>query len=132
MQKLTTTFCLTIAVLLGSAGVSWSADYQKGLAAYKSGDFATTLREWTPLAEQGDADAQSNLGVMYKKGQGVLQNYKTAVKWYRLAAEQGYADTQSNLGAMYANGNGQLQDNVYAQLSYYLPDLSIFYLFCLF
>ena len=89
MRNLTATICLAVALLLGSAGVSWSQDFQKGLTAYKSGDFATALREWTPLAKQGDADAQFNLGLMYDKGQGVPQDYKTAVKWYRLAAEQG-------------------------------------------
>ena len=62
MKNLTTTICLTIAVLLGSAGMSAGADFQKGLTAYKSGDYATALREWKPLAEQGNADAQNNLG----------------------------------------------------------------------
>ena len=52
MKTLLTTFCVTIAVLLGSAGNSWSADFQKGVTAAQSGDFATALREWTPLAEQ--------------------------------------------------------------------------------
>ena len=56
MKKLTLTiitilFCLT-------SNVVWSADLQKGLTAAQSGDFATALREWEPLAEQGDADAQ--------------------------------------------------------------------------
>ena len=64
MKKLTTILCLTVAVLLGSAGMSWSADYQKGLDAAKSGDFATALREWRPLAEQGNANAQYNLGII--------------------------------------------------------------------
>lgn len=59
---MTTTICLTIALLLGSAGVSWSADFQKGLTAYESGDFATAPREWRPLAEQGNAEAQAFLG----------------------------------------------------------------------
>ncbi len=68
MKKLTTTLCLTLAVLIGSAGVSWSADFQKGWTAYNSGDYATALREWRPLAEQGNAVAQSNLGVMYGQG----------------------------------------------------------------
>ena len=45
MKKLTAMLCLTIAVLLGSAGVSWSADFQRGMDAWKSGDFATALRE---------------------------------------------------------------------------------------
>jgi hypothetical protein len=89
MKRLTATLCLTIAVLLGSAGVSVSAAFQKGLDAAQSGDFATALREWTPLAEEGNAVAQSSLGNMYRKGKGVPQGHKTAVKWYRLAAEQG-------------------------------------------
>jgi hypothetical protein len=45
MQNLTATICLTIFVLLGSLGMSWSQDYQKGVAAYESGDYATALRE---------------------------------------------------------------------------------------
>jgi len=52
MKNLTRTICLTLAVLLGSVGTSWGADYDKGLAAAHSGDFATALREFRPLAEQ--------------------------------------------------------------------------------
>jgi hypothetical protein len=50
-----------------------SADFQKGAAAFDSGDYTTALREWTPLAEQGNADAQSHLGLMYAEGQGLSQ-----------------------------------------------------------
>ena len=71
--------------------MSASADWEKGYAAFKSGDYATALREWTPSAKQGYADAQYNLDLMYVKVQGVPKNYKTAVKWYRLAAKQGCA-----------------------------------------
>ncbi len=59
MKRLTATLCLTIAVLLGSTGISESADFQKGAAAAQSGDYATALRGWTPLAEQGDASAKT-------------------------------------------------------------------------
>ncbi|WP_419591592.1 tetratricopeptide repeat protein, partial [Thiolapillus sp.] len=52
----------------------------------------------------------SCLGVMYAEGQGVRQDLKEAVKWYRRAAEQGYALAQYNLGLMYANGRGVRQD----------------------
>jgi hypothetical protein len=45
-----------------------------GLAAYGRGDYATALQEWLPLAEQGDAVAQYNLGVMYANGWGVPEN----------------------------------------------------------
>jgi hypothetical protein len=111
MKPLTATICLTLVLLLGSTWVSWSADFQKGFAAYQSGDYATALSEWTPLAKQGDAPAQHNLGVMYENGQGVPQDYKIAVKWYRLAAEQGDAFAQSNLGLMYRQGQGVPQDD---------------------
>ena len=116
MRHLIATICLMIAVLLGSAGMSWSADFQKGLTAYKSGDYATALREFRPLAEQGTANAQVYLGLMYANGRGVPQDYKTAVKWYRLAAEQGYAAAQGKLGVMYALGKGVLKDYVYAHM----------------
>jgi hypothetical protein len=56
-RNLTGTICVTIAVLLGSAGVSETADFQKGLTAAQSGNYATALREWKPLAEQGFAGA---------------------------------------------------------------------------
>jgi S1-C subfamily serine protease len=53
---------------------------------------------------------------MYEKGRGVSQDYKSALKWYRLAAEQGDADAQYNLGVMYGTGQGVIQDNVYAHM----------------
>ena len=110
MRHLTATLYLTLAVLLGSAGMGWGADFQKGLDAVQRGDYTTALREWKPLAKQGVAFAQYNLGVMYANGQGVPQNYKTAVKWFRLAAEQGLALAQINLGLMYREGQGVHQN----------------------
>ena len=53
---------------------------QIGLDAAQKGDFATALREWTPLAEKGDAIAQYNLGLMYRQGQGVKKDQKIATK----------------------------------------------------
>ena len=85
-------------------------NFDKGKDAYNSGDYATALNEWKPLAEQGDDSAQYNLGVIYANGEGVPQDYEEAVKWYRLAAEQGHASAQSNLGVMYVNGEGVPQD----------------------
>ncbi|MEE2933563.1 MAG: tetratricopeptide repeat protein [Pseudomonadota bacterium] len=111
MRKLTATLCLTLAILLGSVGMSASADFQKGAAAYKRGDYATAVREWKPLAKQGHAKSQYNLGVMYRDGQGVPKNYKTAAKWYTLAAKQGYANAQYSLGLRYDKGQGVPQDD---------------------
>jgi hypothetical protein len=95
---------------------SRGADFNKGLAAYQSGDYVTALREFRPLAEDEHACAQHHLGFMYAKGEGVPQDDKTAVKWYTLAAEQGYAGAQTNLGLMYYTGRGVLQDYVYAHM----------------
>ena len=57
---------------------------------------------------------------MYSKGQGVVQDYAEAVRWYRLAAQQGYARAQYNLGFMYSNGQGVVQDYVKAHSWYNL------------
>ena len=59
---------------------------------------------------KGVASAQQNLGFMYANGRGVPQDFKEAVRWYRLAADQGHAGAQNNLGAMYNNGLGVPQD----------------------
>ncbi len=80
------------------------------MAAAKRGDYATAVREWRPLAEQGDARAQANLGLMYADGHGVERDDAEAVRWYLLAAEQGYAVGQFNLGFMYASGLGVPED----------------------
>lgn len=75
------------ALLLVASQASW-AGAEEGLAAYNRGDFATALKEFRPLAEQGEAGAQTILGAMYENGKGVPEYYVEAVKWYRLAAEQ--------------------------------------------
>ncbi len=97
---------------LGLTAPAW-AGFDEGLAAYQRGDYATAVREWRPLAEQGVADAQYNLGVMYGEGLGVPQDYAKAVGWWRKAAEQGHATSQYNLGVAYHNGEGVPQN--YAQ-----------------
>ena len=105
-------FFSTVALVVALLGTAHAQDWGKGIAAYKAGDYAVAVQEWRPLAEQGDAGAQANLGYMYEEGQGVPQSYKEAVKWYRKAAEQGNAGGQANLGFMYDNGQGVLQDTL--------------------
>ena len=70
---------LAVVALLFSAGSAW-ADYDDALAAYERGDYATALQEFRPLAEQGDAKAQFNLGFMYDNGKGVPENDAEAAK----------------------------------------------------
>ena len=68
---------------------TWCADLKKGGIAYKNGDYPAALREWKPLAFQGNAKAQFFLGNMYYKGIGVPQDDGAAYKWFKKAAEQG-------------------------------------------
>jgi TPR repeat protein len=88
------------------------ADFEAGLRAYENKDYATALQEWRPLAENGDAAAQFNLGLMYYDGTGVPQDFKQAASWFQRSADQGYTKSQLNLGAMYAIGRGVKRDYV--------------------
>ena len=69
-----------------------------GWLAYQRGDYAEALRIWGQLAEQGQAGAQFDLGLMYANGRGVPQNYLQALFWYRVAADQGYAYARDGVG----------------------------------
>ncbi len=100
---------LVALLLLTLAAPAW-AGWDEGVAAYERGDYATAFREMKPLAEQGNASAQYNLGFMYGNGEGVTQDYAEAVRWYRRAAEQGHAGAQTSLGVMYDKGQGVPQD----------------------
>jgi TPR repeat protein len=84
--------------------------FEDGEAAYKSGDYAAAVRLLGPLAEQGDAAAQYNLGVIFAFGHGVPQNLPLAATWYRKSADQGVSDAQYNLGFMYEKGLGVPHD----------------------
>lgn len=109
-----TAFALILAVVV--ALPAWAQSFSEGFAAYERGDYAAALGNWRPLADQGDAFAQYNLGVMYATGRGVPQDYAEAVRWYRMAADQGLALAQFNLGTMYGNGLGVPQDYVQAHM----------------
>lgn len=74
-----------------------AANYKLGLESYKAGNYKKALSEWLPLAEQGHASAQYNLGVIYDNGRGVSQDNRKALKWYVLAANQGDPVAQKNV-----------------------------------
>lgn len=86
------------------------AEYLAGMVAFARGDYQTALAEWRPLAEQGQAEAQFNLGVLCDGGLGIEQSPALAAHWYRRAAEQGHAEAQFNLAVLYANGLGVVRD----------------------
>jgi uncharacterized protein len=86
---------LFIAVLVGFAALAHaggedSRDFRSDL----SDDYPKLLKEYKPLAEQGDADAAIVVGNLYYHGLGVPQDYQEAGRWYRRAAEGDFAKTQ--------------------------------------
>ena len=96
------------------------ADYQAGMDAYNRGNFSTALREWQPLAEQGDARAQFSFGLLYENGDGVPRDYAKARQWYAKAAAQGDAKAQLYLGLQSSFGQGVPTDLVEAYMWYSL------------
>ena len=116
MTRIPIAAALGFSLLFASGGAGFTQDFLKGTSAYLKGEYATAFREFQPLAEQGDREAQGFLGMLYYSGDGVTQDYKEAARWYRLSAEQGWATGQANLGVLYGNGNGVIQDNVYAHM----------------
>ena len=108
-------FCILAAVgaHLEKSEQSTGKPQKPGNAA-KPSQGNSQSKEFKSLAEQGNATAQYELGVMYHNGRGVPQDYAEAVNWYRKAADQGYATAQNNLGVMYRTGKGVPQDNAEA------------------
>ena len=103
-------FLLALTFLFLFSGSVYGGDFQDAMDAANKGDFKTAYKLFLPLAEQGNAAAQSKLGILYQKGLGVQQDDKEAVKWFRLAAEQGSAEAQYFLGGMYSHGKGVPKD----------------------
>jgi TPR repeat protein len=102
------------------AAVAWSADLQKGLAAYDVGDYETSLAECQPLADAGDPAAQFCVGRLYANGFGVPMDDAVALHWYGAAAAQGHAEAQFNLAVFTENGWGVAMDSLEAAKWYRL------------
>src|SRR5262245_47639467 len=104
-------FFIVGALLLGAYGQALAGAFEDATAAYPRGDYAKAMELIRPLAEQGDARAQFNLGTIYYNGQGTREDLPEAAKWFGMAAEQGDMEAQRYLGFMYANGKGVARDD---------------------
>lgn len=92
---------LCVLSLVLCCQVSAAGDFESAMRAYAEKDYATAIREFTAVAEQGNVEAQLIVGKMYMIGQGVTKDSDQAIKWFKPAADQGNADAQFFLGAMY-------------------------------
>jgi uncharacterized protein len=103
-----------IVTALGIPQQSTAGEYNDAVAAYDRGDYATSFRMHSDMADRGHAGAQTFLGMLYEAGRGVDKDEAEAVRWYRKAAEQGYPGAQTNLGFMYEHGSGVANDDAEA------------------
>ena len=106
--------------LLVFSATAWSADLEKGLAAYDVGDYETSLAECQPLADAGDPVAQFCVGRLYANGFGVPMDDAVALHWYGAAAAQGHGEAQFNLAVFTENGWGVAMDSLEAAKWYRL------------
>jgi hypothetical protein len=97
-----------ILVLVSTLAVAQSLEQRMRTAAgaYERKDFATAIAIWRPLAEQGNAEAETLLGAMYWSGEGVPRDHREAARLYLRAARQGYGRAQNDIGFMYGFGEG--------------------------
>ena len=101
--------CKYLALTLWLASLATPLPAQSvgaGIDAWQKADYGTAVSIWRPLAEQGDADAQFNLGQAYRLGRGVPIDLGAAQIWFERAATKGHTDAQTTLGLLlFQNGN---------------------------
>jgi TPR repeat protein len=89
---------MALASVSGASSIAWAGPWEDGMAAYNRGDYVPAIRLFRPLAEKGNPKAQSVIGVMYRKGQGVARSSARAFMWFSLAAKRGDAKAKAELG----------------------------------
>ena len=99
-------FVALVAFVVPAGAQSLEESMKSAAGAYERKDFAAAIAVWRPLAEAGNAEAQTLLGAMYWSGEGVPRDHKEAAKWYLRAADKGYARAQNDIGFMYGFGEG--------------------------
>ena len=107
-------FILFALFIISVSGVAQTGnadeDYETAGSYYEQGDYKNAFRYFLSAAKLGNANAQNDVGNMYKDGEGVTKNYTNAYQWYFKAANQGHYYAQNNLGDLYYFGNGVKQD----------------------
>jgi uncharacterized protein len=116
MKRVFNAIVAVIIVVLYFPAPAAAGQFEDGRAAYVRGHYATALWLLRPLAYQGDARAQTILGLMYDQGRGVPKEFAVAAKWYRVAADQGEATAQIYVGLMYTGRDGAPEDYVLAYM----------------
>jgi TPR repeat protein len=86
-----------VATLFSGIGSALAGPWEDGMVAYNRGDYLPAIRLFRPLAEAGNPTAQNQIGVMYRKEEGVIRNPARAFMWFSLAAKRGDAKAKAGL-----------------------------------
>ena len=103
--RYTNRFVFVVFCLLSIVAYSAEEKLDDGVAAIEKQDYATAFRIFKQLAEQGNAEAQYNLAILYRQGKGIKQDKQTALLWFEKSAKQGLASAEYYLGHLYDNGD---------------------------
>src|SRR5258708_35237712 len=90
-----------LIIAAGLARTATAGPLEDARVAAEPRDYATAIRLWVPLAEQGNLDAQHNLVVAYEYRHGLTRDHAAAANWFRTAANPGLAAAQLGHGVLY-------------------------------
>ncbi len=114
---------LVVAIVFGAgtgsfagSGSTATGTLERGEQALEAADGVAAMRLLRPLAEAGDPQTQTKIGILYQSGRGVPVDYSEAIRWFRQAADQGNVEAQNNLGLMFLYGRGVEKDLVSAHM----------------
>ncbi|MGB5395743.1 MAG: tetratricopeptide repeat protein [Gammaproteobacteria bacterium] len=97
-----------------------AADIHDAMSAMRRGDFAEAYCILRPHAEQGDADAEYNIGWMYLNGYGLAIDDSQAMEWWLRASKQGHIDANFSIAMLYSLGEGRVKKDMDKAIDYYL------------
>ncbi|WFU19613.1 hypothetical protein [Bradyrhizobium sp. CB3481] len=88
---------LAAGMLLFGSAHTLAGPWEDGMVAYNRGDYLPAIRLFRPLAEQGNPKAQTQIGTMYRKGEGTAPSLARAFMWFSVAARRGDAKAKAGL-----------------------------------
>ena len=111
---------LLLLVFATTQGAARAADIHDAMASMRHGDFAEAYCILRPHADNGNPDAQYNIGWMYLNGYGLAINDRLALEWWQRASSQGHIDANFSIAMLYSLGEGQVKKDKDKALDYYL------------
>jgi len=102
---------ITILLFLSLSATVCAGPLEDGHDAYDRKEYTKAYDIWIKLANEGDPEAQYNIGLLYLNGLGVEKNERLALMWFTYAGEQGMADAQYNAGVLFYSGKGVYPDH---------------------